>query len=298
VIRRVLVALCGVAFVVGGLAIAQDPPGDGDDPPVRLKKRSRPDAAEPPPQEPQKPAEPPKEPKERLKPREPKQGEPKEGDDPGPAGDDAQPDEAEVLNRVGKNMRTSEDRLDHAELTDGTRQVQEDIIKDLDSLINQLKNGGEGQDQNDQQDQQGDQQNQQDKQQGAKQKQNGQTKIGMGKQKRSLRGQQQAKAQQGRKPAGQKPGQQQGQQAMAQNQNGGQNQQQGAQQPALEGGRGGQSEAAPSKLAEMYKDVWGHLPETMRAEMNAYSREQFMAKYNDLIKQYYSTVAEKSRKKE
>ena len=32
--------------------------------------------------------------------------------------------------------------------------------------------------------------------------------------------------------------------------------------------------------------------------MDAHSREMFMAKYNDLIKQYYITVAEKSRKKE
>jgi hypothetical protein len=33
-------------------------------------------------------------------------------------------------------------------------------------------------------------------------------------------------------------------------------------------------------------------------EMNAYAREQFMAKYNDVIKQYYSSVAEKSRRKD
>ena len=35
------------------------------------------------------------------------------------------------------------------------------------------------------------------------------------------------------------------------------------------------------------KEIWGHLTETQRAEMDVYAREKFMAKYNDLIKQYY-----------
>ena len=52
-----------------------------------------------------------------------------------------------------------------------------------------------------------------------------------------------------------------------------------------------------SKIADLYKDIWGHLPETLRQEMNQYSREQFMPKYNDLLKQYYATIAEKGRQK-
>ena len=52
-----------------------------------------------------------------------------------------------------------------------------------------------------------------------------------------------------------------------------------------------------SKIADLYKDVWGHLPETLRQEMDQYSREQFMAKYADLLKQYYATIAEKGRQK-
>src|SRR5262249_15281150 len=128
-----------------------------------------------------------------------------------------------------------------------------------------------------------------------KQGQSGKTQVGAGSRKRGLKGQQQqqARAGQGRKPGGQgQPGQgQQQQQASAGQGPKPQGQPQGG---GNQGGGGGQA----TKLAEMYKDVWGHLPETMRAEMNAYSREQFMAKYNDLIKQYYSTVAEKSRRKE
>jgi hypothetical protein len=125
----------------------------------------------------------------------------------------------------------------------------------------------------------------------------------MGGKKRGLKGQQQARGQgqkRGQGQAGRLPGGQGQQQANAgQPQQAGQGQKPPGQQgTANQGGGGGQSQGEPTKLAEMYKDVWGTLPETMRAEMNAYSREQFMAKYNDLIKQYYSTVAEKSRRKE
>lgn len=31
--------------------------------------------------------------------------------------------------------------------------------------------------------------------------------------------------------------------------------------------------------------------------MDQYSREQFMAKYGDLLKQYYTSIAEKGRRK-
>jgi hypothetical protein len=31
--------------------------------------------------------------------------------------------------------------------------------------------------------------------------------------------------------------------------------------------------------------------------MDQYAREQFMAKYNELLKQYYATIAEKGNKK-
>ena len=63
--------------------------------------------------------------------------------------------------------------------------------------------------------------------------------------------------------------------------------------------RGGLSPRAEmSKIADLYKDIWGNLPETLRQEMDQYSREQFMAKYNDLLKQYYTTIAEKGRKAE
>jgi len=303
VIRRILVGLVSVAFLLAGLALAQDPPGD--DPPVRLKKKNRADAVEKGKEEPAKPVDPPPiDPKEKdPKVKDPKEKDPKEDAAP----EEPEMDEAEVLNRVGKNMRTSEDRLANRELTDGTQQVQDDIIKDLDSLINKMQNGGGGENQDQQQKDDQNQQNQDKKEQSGdkKQQSGGKVKPGMASRKRGLKGQQQqqAKAGQGKKPGGQRPGDQQAKAGQ------GNKPQQGKpgekpgekpqQNPANQGGGGGQSQPGEAtKLAEMYKDVWGHLPETMRAEMNAYSREQFMAKYNDLIKQYYSTLAEKSRKKE
>jgi hypothetical protein len=295
VIRRVVVGLLSVVFLIA-VALAQEPAGD--DPPVRLKKKVRPDAAEKAKEEPPKPAEPPRdEPKEKEKEKAKEAKEPKEGDEP-PAAEQPETDEAEVLNRVGKNMRTSEDRLANRELTDATRQVQEDILKDLDALINQQKNGG-GNDQNQNQNEQQNQQQNDGAKKDGQQKQDGKTKVGMGAKRRGLKGQQQARGQgqqRGQAQAGRQPGAQGQQQANAGQPQGQKPQGQQA-NPANQGG-GGQSQGEPTKLAEMYKDVWGTLPETMRAEMNAYSREQFMAKYNDLIKQYYSTVAEKSRKKE
>jgi hypothetical protein len=300
-LRHLAVGLLVGTFVLAGLAIAQDPPG-GDDPPVRLKKKNRPDAADQPKEDPPKPAEQPKD-KPKDKPKDQAKDQPKEGDDPPPA-EEKEMDEAEVLNRVGKNMRTSEDRLDNAELTDATRQVQEDILKDLDSLINQQKNGGGGggDDQQNQNQNQQQQNNDQQNQGGQKQNQGGgQAKVGMGKPKGGLKGgQQQQQAKRGQKPGqGRGQGEQMAKAGQGEKPERG-GQQQPNQQPSKEGGAGVNQTppGEPTKLAELFKNEWGHLPETMRAEMNAYSREQFMAKYNDLIKQYYSSVAEKSRKKD
>jgi hypothetical protein len=100
---------------------------------------------------------------------------------------------------------------------------------------------------------------------------------------------------QGRGGQGQGQGQPQNQQANRNDPNNG-----GGKEPAPMGGnRAGQGQDDPNnKLAEMYKDIWGHLPETMRAEMSTYKRDEVMKKYEELIRQYYTTLAEKSRKRD
>jgi hypothetical protein len=50
------------------------------------------------------------------------------------------------------------------------------------------------------------------------------------------------------------------------------------------------------KLADLYKDVWGHLPERLRQEMDLYYREQFMPRYSELLRRYYASLAEQRKK--
>lgn len=57
------------------------------------------------------------------------------------------------------------------------------------------------------------------------------------------------------------------------------------------------SKSGMPRLPDVYKDVWGHLPEKMRQEMDLYFREQFMPRYSDLLRQYYSSLAERGGKK-
>jgi len=47
-----------------------------------------------------------------------------------------------------------------------------------------------------------------------------------------------------------------------------------------------------NRIAEMGKGIWGHLPETLRQEMDLYYRDQFMPRYGDLLREYYSSIAE------
>ncbi|HZT80236.1 MAG TPA: hypothetical protein VFA26_08440 [Gemmataceae bacterium] len=297
--RRIAVLLCAAVVALAGWGFAQEPGGDDlPEPPVKLKRKQRPPADAPkdeklPPVEGKK-GDAPKDDakKDDAKKDDARKDDMKKDDDLPDDGDMPEEDEKEILNRVGKNMRLSEDRLANKELGEGTRQVQDDIVKDLDKLIKlaqQPPQGGE-------QDQQpqgggGGGGQQQQKQAGGQRKQGGQMRMRQG----QGQGQQQAS---GRRQRGQRG---RGQQMARGNQGGqqGQGQQQepahmGGNNPGGGGNTGGQD---PNKIADLYKDIWGHLPETMRAEMNAYGRERFMTKYEELIRRYYTTAAEKSRKK-
>ena len=59
---------------------------------------------------------------------------------------DPEEDETEVFERIAKNMKSSEERIVNKELNEGTRQLQDDIVKDLESLIKNAENpqGGGG----------------------------------------------------------------------------------------------------------------------------------------------------------
>ena len=66
---------------------------------------------------------------------------------------------------------------------------------------------------------------------------------------------------------------------------------QGAKPPS-----GPRDEGGPPNLASVFKQTWGHLPETLRQDIDQYSREQFMTKYSTLIKRSYATIAEKGHR--
>jgi hypothetical protein len=166
-------------------------------------------------------------------------------------------DPQEIMARIAKNMKESQDRLSKKDPSDGTRQVQRDIIKDIDSLINQKSR----------QQQQQQQQAQQNSQSSSSRRQANSQR------QKATRPQQAAGKQSQPRP--------QPQQAAAKN----------------PGGGGNRNKDAMGRDADLFKDIWGHLPETLRKDMDAYSRVEFMMKYGDLLKQYYSTIAEKGRRK-
>jgi hypothetical protein len=70
-------------------------------------------------------------------------------------------------------------------------------------------------------------------------------------------------------------------------------------QPGNAGQTGGMgnNKSTPALPAEdaIAKQVWGHLPEKLRQQMNQYYNERFMPKYGDLLRQYYSSLAEREK---
>ena len=53
-----------------------------------------------------------------------------------------------------------------------------------------------------------------------------------------------------------------------------------------------------TNLADQKLDVWGHLPQNRRKEMDAYNRERFMPRYSDISQQYYRSISEQSQRKD
>jgi hypothetical protein len=210
----------------------QDPP----EPPVRLKKKEKPKA----PEEPGKKTEPAKPP------------EPKEPPGPPPAGDPEQ-NPAEILARVSRDMRASEERLGQKDPGEATQQIQRDILKNLDALIEQKKR--------EQQQQQSASSSSSSQDQRRQQARNNRRMQNQTSQNQAMSREDQLK------------------------------------QMANQGGGSKEGSENMSKIADLYKEVWGHLPETLRQEMDQYAREKFMAKYGDLLKQYYATIAEKGHRK-
>lgn len=188
-----------------------------------------------------------------------------------------QEDPKEVIARVAKNMEASEDNLKKHKTGEDTQKIQQKIVEDLDKLINQEppkkpKSGGakknKTQTQKDQQSPK-DQKNQQNKPDNQPQTTKNQQKkpddpMNM-KDPMDLAKKGEDKDKGGKNT---KPGD-------------------------------GKKDDPTSKntIAATVKDPWGNLSKAKRLELDAYANEPFMPQYEQLLRQYYQTVAEQSGKK-
>lgn len=256
---------CGVALALTGmcfeprLATAQDP--EADKPETLEKKSDTPD----------KPA---------TKPAEEKDSDKTDAEDqdakPKPRLTDrvledligkAREQAGNPLDAIVERMRTAQQRLLKTETDKETRELQTQIVKDLDVLIEQLKN----------------------QKPPPKSNQNQPPPMGDSDQNMPPRGSGQPKPQNSEKQG-----------------SGGEKQPQGASSNQTQGDKSRQSTNQPSQQRlspeeeaarqRMAKDVWGHLPPALRQQLlNVYS-EKFLPKYDELVRKYYEALAEQNRK--
>jgi|SRR5579875_92596 hypothetical protein len=256
--------LVTLSFVLADQVLAPDPPAK-EEPPVRLKKK-KPRGEERPMIEPDKPEE-----KKKDEMKEDKKAEPREAEPVTP-----QEEEKEVLQRVVQNVHRVDERLAKNDLGEATQQTQRDILKDLESLIKRNEEpppppSGDGQqDQN-----------------------NGGGGGGAKSSKKAGAGARSRMQQQQRGSGKANSERRAGKDGKGGEQPGGRNGTNG------NGGRGGDQDDHARKNADLDKHgVWGHLPQSLRAQMDAYSNPHpFMPKYDDLIKRYYRTISEQGRRK-
>ena len=228
-------------------------------------------------------------------------------------------EEEEIFGRIGKNLKDVDDRLGNLELGETTLQKQRDILEDIDKLLKknqnnqkesqqsqsksssksessdkQSKGSPDNQDANskdsekgqDKQKQGGPKQDQQGADSGKQQKQGGTGKADPDGKPDAGKGQPKNMQGKGDKGSSEKS-------EVA-------NQGKGGDQDS-KSGNGGKSDPSKDKLnpaADVFKEAWGHLPETLRAELNAYGvPNQFMDRYDEMIRKYYAKVAEKGARK-
>jgi hypothetical protein len=217
------------------------------------------------------PAEPPVDPKT---PKMPPAGEPKIDMPPGDV------DVAKTTERIVQDANEAGKRLGAKDPGDDTQRLQQEIVKNIDALIRKAQeppppkkddssdssnNSGMGKGDSSSKPKEG----------GSQSSQN----------RKERREKQQASKKQGTQPL---PAPRRGDQ-----QSGGSSDRLGKMDPSL---NRIEPKGALPHLPDAYKDVWGHLPEKMRMEMDLYFREQFMPRYSELLKQYYSSLSERGGK--
>jgi hypothetical protein len=241
--------------------------------------------------------------------------EPQQGDKEKKGPDAKGKDQPDLAARVAKNMKAAEERLKQSDPGDVTRKIQRDVVDDLDEMIKQNdKSQGGKSGQRSQRQQSGKKGDQSDSKSGLDQ-QPGNPQDGKGDEKNQQEpDKQHGTAKGGKKDDGQgkdkDQGKESGKEGLAKN-DGDKDKDKGnvKGQPggkdgkdSLAGGQGSSkrdSDKAKRDLtAELNRVPWGKLPDKMRLEMDVYSKERFMPRYDDLLRQYYRSIAEQSMKKD
>jgi hypothetical protein len=57
-------------------------------------------------------------------------------------------------------------------------------------------------------------------------------------------------------------------------------------------GRSDANDARMAQVMEMYKQIWGHLPDRLREQMQSGMAEEFLPQYERFIERYYQRLAE------
>jgi hypothetical protein len=202
---------------------------------------------------------------------------------------------AEVVDRIIKNSKDVGDKLAKTDTGEQTRGTQKGILKDIDSLIEDQENpppmGGDSDDMNKDKDKNKDM-NKNDMPMDGK---NGMQPKQDGNQQSSGR-----KPRQGGDPkGGQQPKPMGGEQKQDPGMAKGDPMPMNGKEKEMAGGAAnagtpmGKAAARPALPIDdsVVKEVWGHLPDKLRQQVSQYYKEEFMPKYSDLLKRYYSSLA-------
>lgn len=196
-----------------------------------------------------------------LKPQEPadKPGETLPGGEQEPAGEDlGMGPEDDPLVRIGKRMRAVEQMIARREQFKQAPQRQQQIVKDLEQLIRQLR-----------------QQQQQNQQQASA------NNTPMGSERSKV----------------QPPGQQD-QQAGRDSGNSGNPSDRPARDSTERLGKDDAQQVDMAEMQSLLKDLWGHLPDRTREQMLQSSVEEFLPKYEVMIEKYFRRLAEDQQREE
>jgi len=194
----------------------------------------------------------------------------------------------ERLEQAIEKMRTAKDRLTQSDTGDDTRKLQTQAADDLQKILDLLQqppppsqSSSQNQNQQQQQQQQRQQQNQQQRQNQSRSRsqqqrqQRQQQQSGSRRQRQQNRNRQLAQQQPQPQPGGERN----------ENPQDSQDKLDPAQQKAAE-------EARRRAVAN---DVWGHLPPNVREALQKSFNERYLPKYEDLVRRYYESLAEKRR---